>query len=356
MPDAAEGMPGAAVKRVRLTRRVFEGKTLDIHSHAGVSLKAYACQEYPYAATIEGLAGQQAAHGVDANVVFPFTADLFFDPVWLAKGRNRPARRPLSPSPYAVENELLLREAYEFCPELSARFLPFVSVDPGRKIREQERALRALARRFPVYGIKINPVLCQSRITGLLGRGGALLDLAREMDWPLLLHTTSVLEEAYSNADLTFRVVERNPDLRWCLAHAILFHRGWLRRADGMPNVWVDTAALKIQVQLVRDNPDVLPRPQRLDADFRDHRKVMRALMDEFPDTIVWGSDAPAYSYICRRMQSEGVFTEFRLKATYADEVEALDALPPALRRRACNANSLDFLFGNEKEMKKGTL
>jgi hypothetical protein len=72
----------------------------------------------------------------------------------------------------------------------------------------------------------------------------------------------------------------------------------------------------------------------------------MRTLMDRFPDTIIWGSDTPAYSYITRRKQAEGVFVDFRLKASYFDEIEALKSLPPALMRRASNLNSLEFLFG----------
>jgi len=70
-------------------------------------------------------------------------------------------------------------------------------------------------------------------------------------------------------------------------------------------------------------------------------------LMERFPDTVIWGTDAPAYSYICDRLDSEGNFVEFRLKGTYEQEKEALDSLPPDLRVRACSKNSLAFLFGH---------
>ena len=332
----------------RLHRAGLAGRVIDVHSHAGVSLKTYACQEYPYAATIEGLAAHQRAAGVDVNVVFPFSADLFFDPVALVRrGACRPARRPFSPAPYATENELLLREVFEFCPETQHRFLPFVSVDPGRKPAEQVRLLTDLASRYPIYGIKINPVICQSRITHLLGRGRPLLDLARAHRWPLLLHTTPQPNESYSNADLTFRVIERNPDLRFCLAHAIGFHRDYLRRAADLPNVWVDTAALKIQVQCAHEGNPLMPAAgDRLDTDYSDHRRVMRALAERYPDRILWGTDAPAYAYICRRLQAKGVYAEFRLKARYEDEVAALRALPPRLQRKVAGANTLDFIFG----------
>ena len=158
----------------KLTRAALAGQIIDGHSHAGLSIKAYAANEYPYAQTIEGLRFQQRTGPVSVNVVFPFTADLFFEPAELLAGRLTPAAQPLSPQPYASENRMLLRELYDFCPELTPHFLPFVSVDPSRCVREQIQSLQALAAAYPIYGIKINPVGCQAHATEFLGRGGLL--------------------------------------------------------------------------------------------------------------------------------------------------------------------------------------
>lgn len=335
------------MKLRRYRKKDLTGRIIDVHSHLGVSLKMYACQEYPFAETLEGLRYRQIVGGVDVNVVFPFTPDLFFDPVALCRGQNVPAQRPLSPAPYAVENERVLRDVYSYCPEFQGHFLPFVSIDPGRAVKAQLRRLDALAEEFPIYGIKVNPILCQSRITELLDRGRPLVDWARQHNLPFLLHTTSEEEEQYSRASLAFQVVERYPDMRFCLAHVIAFHKDFLLRADALPNVWVDTGAFTILTRLVRQSGRFIPRgAHRLEGDFRHPGKVMRNLVERFPDTIVWGTDTPAYSYICRRKQAEGLFHEFRLKANYEDEVAALNALPPKLRRKVANQNTLDFIFG----------
>jgi predicted TIM-barrel fold metal-dependent hydrolase len=327
----------------------LEGKLIDIHSHAGVHLKAYICAEYPYACSIETIACHQKMAGVDVNVVFPFSADLFFDSLYLKKGICRPSVRSVSPSPYAIENQLLLREVYEFCPEYSGRFLPFISIDPGRSVAKQIKNILMLEKKYPIYGIKISPVICQSRITALLGEGRDFLDLVREKNWPLLLHTTVHKEEKYSNAAMAFEVIEKNQDIRFCLAHCIGFHDRYLRLADMMKNVWVDTAALKIQVQMARENsPIVAGKRERFKADYRDHRATMKALAEEFPDTIIWGTDAPAYSYICRRKQADGVYMDFVLKARYEDEIAALNSLPDRLKVNLSNHNSIKFIFGSE--------
>jgi predicted TIM-barrel fold metal-dependent hydrolase len=144
-------------------------------------------------------------------------------------------------------------------------------------------------------------------------------------------------------------VVDANPQVRFCLAHSIAFHRGYLDRAARMDNVWVDTSAATIQVQLAREGSLLIAAgADRFDADYSDHRRVIKGLVDAYPDTILWGSDAPAYSYIVRRRQGEGPddFEDFRLKATYEDEVAAIDLLTDEERRAVTNTNTLKFLFG----------
>jgi len=111
--------------------------------------------------------------------------------------------------------------------------------------------------------------------------------------------------------------------------------------------VWVDTSALKIQVQCARENSTVMaPADERFPGDYTDHTAIMRALVRSFPDTIIWGADAPAYTYICRRKQGENSWVDFRLTGSYEDEKAALDVLDDASRTRVANTNTLAFLFG----------
>ncbi|MGC9066069.1 MAG: amidohydrolase family protein [Candidatus Ratteibacteria bacterium] len=324
-------------------------KIIDIHSHSGVSLKAYMNQEYPYAETIEGLAFRQETYGIDVNVVFPMSSDLFFDLYYLKKGICKSAKRALSPVPYEIENSLLLKEVYSFCPEYEGRFIPFISVDPGRVVKKQVKNILNFEKQYKIYGIKIVPVICQSSILCLLDEGKVFIDIARERNWPLLIHTTVHKEEKFSHARLVFKVIEKNPDVRFCLAHCIGFDKNYLNLADSMDHVWVDTSALTIQVQLARENhPIAAPEKDRFDADYSDHKKVLRSLVEAFPETIIWGTDTPTYSYIARRKQGTGKdsFVEIWLKATYIDEVDALNVLPENMKMNIANKNSINFLSG----------
>ena len=331
-----------------LTRNDLKGKVIDVHSHVGIALKEYCCGEYPYAQTADGIYYQQLAGGVDVNVVFPFMPDLFFEPTKLLRGEKVPAREPLSKSPYATDNLILMREVFDYCPDRSHRFLPFVSLDPGRCVAEQLAALERLDEQYPIYGIKIHPVGCQSHALEFLGKGEPFLDFAQERDIPFLFHATTVPNDEYSQASDILQIAQSRPALRFCLAHCLFFHYELLEQASRMPNVWVDTAALKIQVdvllQLVGEG--IVKASDLLDIDYSDYREVMVFLCTTYPDTILWGTDSPAFTYHCRRNQGDDMYQEFALKGRYEDEVAALNALPEELRRKASNTNTQDFLFG----------
>jgi len=328
----------------------LRGKVIDSHVHLGISVKSYASMEFPYAQSLEDHYYRQLCGGVDASIVFPYAPDLYFDPQALVRrGECVPGNPPISPTPYGIENRMVIREIFEYFPELAQRFIPFISFDPGRAVEDQIQAALELERQWPIYGIKIVPVLCQSPVTCLLKEGLPIIEFARERNLPILLHTTPDSSERYSYTPMTFEVVEQNLDVRFCLAHCIGFSRAHLDRANELPNVFVDTAALKIQAQLMHEDCESVPdHEKRFPTNYADHKSVMMDLMRAYPNTLIWGSDAPAYSYFCHRKQGEDYYVDFKLKARYEDEVAALDALPADLRTQASNTNTLRFLFGEE--------
>jgi predicted TIM-barrel fold metal-dependent hydrolase len=330
-----------------ILRQDLAGKVVDVHAHAGISTRAFAGNGFPYCSSIEDLYYRQSSNGVDCSVVFPTAPELFFDiPTLVRTGKLVPAAQPLSPAPYVQENRMLLNDVFRFCPEKASHFLPFVSVDPGRKVQEQLSALREFVQEFPIYGLKIAPIACQTRVTKLLEEGEVFLEFAGDRNWPVLFHVTADTTEGFSGAKETFQVMEKHPEIRYCLAHCISLHRGYLERADAMPNVWVDTSALKIQVQLAYENSPVMAiPPDRLECDCSDHLKVMQSLVEHFPRTIVWGSDAPYHSYMTRRLQAEGQYYDFRLKGTFEQEKAAWDVLSPDQRQQLAS-NTLQFIFG----------
>lgn len=326
----------------------LQDKVIDVHSHAGVELKVYARMEYPYAQSVESLYYRQLAGGIDVNVVFPFSGDLYFDPNKLRFGVREPASDPISPTPYAIENRTILREIFDYCPEHAERFVPFVSADPARDVAGQVKDLDSLSNEYPIYGYKINPVGCQSAAIRLLDEGRPLLELAESKNWPILFHAAPGILDSYSQAEHILQIAGEFPGIRFCLAHCLLFHENLLNQAEAMDNVWVDTAAMKIQVDCVRNlvAEGKVSKDDLLDVDLNNYTQVTQAIVSRYPDMILWGSDAPAYTYVCKRLQGNDTYQEFRLKGTYEDEVGALRCLPDELQKKVSNQNTLRFLFG----------
>lgn len=330
-----------------ITRSKLQGKITDCHSHVGMSIKSYARLEHPYGQTLESLFYKQRTQNVDVNVVFPYGGDLFFKLKALIDGGiNIPDKKPVSEVPFGIENTMVMREIFEFNPELQDKFIPFVSADTERKVASQVKFLQKLEKKYPVYGIKINPATSQAKISSLLQKGAPLLRYARERNIPFLLHTSPDPGDYYSNAKDALKAAEKNPEIRFALAHALVFHKGYLDAANEMPNVWVDTAALKIQADFFM-REKFFNRYKAIEADFTDHKKVMRTLAELYPRTIIWGSDAPAYSYNCKRREGKDTFREFSLKGSYKDEKSALDSLPAVLKKKVANGNTLNWLFGD---------
>jgi hypothetical protein len=331
------------------TRRELEGKIIDGHTHVGQSAGSFATMSFPYSQSLEDLCYRLKHCGVDMAVTFPWGTNLYFDQSALLAGRSVPARRPISPTPYGIENRMVFKEAFEFCPQLGRRVLPGICIDPRRDVMGQIELARELEKQYPIYVLKLIPISVQVGVKNLTTYGRAFLDFAAERDIPFLIHSTIAAGDRWSQVADILDIAERHQFLRFCLAHLAGADKEHLRRADALPNVWVDTSALKIQVQIVHEGGPLMARgKRRFPADYSDHRKVLRALVEAFPHTIIWASDSPAYSYMTDRRDSTGRYVSFRLRGTYEDEVAALNYLTPAMRLRAANRNTLDFLFGRK--------
>ncbi len=333
--------------RSRPGARAFAGKVIDVHTHVGISTTAYLAGNYPYCQSVEDLLLRLDAHRVDCAVAFPLGACSYFDTRrFLSERRRVPARPRLSPAPYVVENRLLCEEVYQRVPGAAGRVLPFAGIDPGRSVRAQIRALEALLDEYPVYGLKAVGVSIQSSHRHLLGKGEAFLRLAEERDLPVLLHSTAYEGDRFSHTRINLAVARARPGVRFCLAHCLGFDRLHLEEADAMPNVWVDSAAMKIQIE---PQEILAPPERRFASDYTDHRIVFRDLVRAFPRSMLWGSDSPFYTYMEPRRYPDGSTVHFVLQGTYGQERASLEKLEPAEAIRVANRNTLRFLFGPAK-------
>jgi len=312
---------------------------IDCHNHIGVDLGLYGRGEFPYAQHAETLARQGEPLGITRWIVFPMVAHLALNFAALRAGRVT-AEGAFERVPYAWENRRLMQEVYEFFPALGRVMLPFAMFDAARETALQARELRALREKYRFYGLKTQTTMTESPITHLRNEGGVFLDLAREWDIPLLIHSSVIESDIWAQARDIIDIAADNANVRFCIAHSCRFDRPQLERIAALPNCWFDCSAHGIHCQLARENnPVVAPLSRRFTSDYAQPAKVLWDMARAFPGKLLWGSDSPFYSFIA---QTEN--EQLSLLSSYEQEVEFFMALPEEMRKEIAEHNTLRFL------------
>ncbi len=311
---------------------------IDCHNHVGADVMFYLRGDFPYAQHLVTMTDEGGALGVDRWIVFPFVINLSFDIASLRRGEIVPGG--LERVPYAFENRRLLHEIYELFPEQGKRCLPFVMLDPMREQAAQITELRKLRADFPFYGLKLQTTMLQSFIRTLGEEGRGFIELAAEWDIPFIIHSSVGPDDPWAQASDILDIAERFPHVRFCLAHSCRYDRECLDRVNALPNTWFDCSAHCIHCEgAIRDLPYIAERARRFDSDYANPARVIADLAAAYPSKFLWGSDSPYYSYVAM-LGSERI----ALISTYAKEVAALRANPPAVVERIAHQNTLAYL------------
>jgi predicted TIM-barrel fold metal-dependent hydrolase len=334
----------------RLPHHLRRGiRLIDVHSHVGVEPSLYLTHGFPFAHHLHAAHEENRRIGVTHAVVFPFCTSLYYDLPALQKGKIRLDRR-IGDAPFHFENEQLLRQLYDLFPQYRSMFIPFAIVDTLRETRRQVRVLTQLIDRYPFFGLKVHPRATQARL-GTLGaaEGRPILEFAKAHDLPLLFHTAYPgSPDPYSRIADLLDLARAHPTVRFCAAHFCGFHQKTFEEAARRDNVWVDSAAMGIGCDLVVQKSNIYESgPERIPSDYRDPARVFVDLARRFPDTFMWGTDNPAYSYVSMmRAKRGGPPTMIKLWSTMEREKSLLRYVSGRLRRKVTVENALRFLEG----------
>ena len=234
----------------------------------------------------------------------------------------------------------MCHEVYQLMADRSQGVLPFAMFDPGREVPAQIAALRQLGGEYRIHGLKTQPTILQSPITALHGEGRPFLELAQEWNVPLLIHSSILPADIYSQAADILDIAEAWPSVRFNVAHSCRFDKPSLDRLAGLPNCWFDVSAHGIHCELaLLDHPAVAVPERRFGSDFTTPATVLRDLALAYPDKILWGSDSPYYSFVA---EIEG--HNFALLSTFERETSFVRALPGELLELAGWKNPIAWL------------
>ncbi len=159
-------------------------------------------------------------------------------------------------------------------------------------------------------------------------------------DIPVLIHSSYVNEDPWSQSSDILDLAEAHSDIRFCLAHSCRFDRACLARLAALPNCWFDCSAHGIHCDAVlRELPIIAPKNERFPSDYTRPEQVLANLAESYPDRLMWGTDSPFYSYVARHKDSL-----VSLRSSYAREASCLQALSGDALDRITRGNILEFL------------
>mgnify|MGYP005844309217 CR=1 FL=1 len=313
-------------------------RIIDAHNHIGVELLFYLHGDYPYGQDLCSMIENRAAEPITDWIVFPFVTNQSFSTAAMREGRIEVS--PEAPVPYAFENRRLLQEVHDYFPEYTQKVIPFVMLDPARRVPEQVEALRSLRNEYAFSGFKIQATIIQSPIRSLMDNGAPLLDLAREWHLPFTIHSSIAENDPWSPCSDILDIAEANQDVHFCLAHSCRFDLPSLERLASLPNVWFDCSAHRIHCESVlRNLPNIATPSRRFPSDYRDPARVLADLHEAFPGKLIWGSDSPFYSWIT----SSGRLP-FKLKSSYKAESDCLLAQDPNVIQDIACKHTLQYI------------
>lgn len=312
---------------------------IDNHVHIGVDPLFYFQGWSPYCLDLPQLQLEAEGTGIEQWVVFPFVSYSALDPGALRQGRIEPGGGEV---PYRFENRRLSEDLGRLEPGVRAGFRQFLMADPGRQAADQVEEWGSLAGGHRFHGIKIQATIIRSPIMSLLAGARCMLDFAEERNLPLLIHSSIDPSDTWSACADILRVVEARPGIRFVLAHSCRFHRESLDRVAALPNAWFDCSAHVIHCQCAERNLPVVAAPaERFSSDYSSPKTVLRDLAAAYPDKLIWGSDAPFYSYADKDIQ---------LHSSYRREAAVLDALSSGQQELVSHRNTLAWLKGQAPE------
>jgi predicted TIM-barrel fold metal-dependent hydrolase len=330
-----------------IIRKVKAGPcVIDNHTHVGVDYKSYVDFGYPYCLSFEDLVVRMKHLGIDYSVVLPFGGSSYY--------RLRPSDpskvetcTDFSAFPYEIENRNLFTEIYDVFPEYAEMALPFVIFDPSRKAQEQVGLFEELQDRRPLFGLKTCTTYIQSFVKDIETVGRPILDFACRHGLPLLFHSSYDKADPWASAYDIVEFAEHHPEVRVCIAHTARFIRAVLDRAAALPNCFVDVSAFDIHCLLARrEHRAIPPCGERFAADYNDPPTVLRKLADEYPDTLIWGTDTPGNYYMRKYYDGNGMLVDVSLKSSFDTETRILRSLPAAEIERITWRNTVRFLCG----------
>ena len=179
--------------------------------------------------------------------------------------------------------------------------------------------------------------------------GSRFIEFLLKYDLPLVVHSSACAvsdKEGLSYPGDIVKIALKYPKLRICIAHMAHFSKYVfeLIKKENICNIFVDTSPflhLCMISNLLSDN-------NWLALDYKNPQYVLKYMVREFPEHILWGSDFP-FNYTCN------LNNKFHDKNyenySYENNLAVLNTLNKDDIKRIAHDNVIRFLYGNNENI-----
>lgn len=320
---------------------VFNNKIIDCHTHVGVMISGLFSAKYPYVQDMVGLLETIKSNGVDYAISFPMPA--FFCSYGLEnKVKNRSIISNIFEEiPYRYANYRLLLESHVLSRQ---KILPFLMFSLNYAVEEQLSLIKEWESKYYIYGLKYYPDSDGIHLEHFIKKGKKIIDYAISKNYPIVIHSSvdSVLgKESFSDPMDIVKIAKDIPELRIAMAHMGHFNADAIKFITryNLENIYLDVSPFKHICAIRNINKSELA----LNLPYDNPVQVLKCLLGEFPNNLIWGSDMP-FNFTCdlNNKDHNRNYSGF----LYKDNMKILGALSKDKILDICSNNTRKFIFG----------
>lgn len=315
-----------------LTKNSFNKTTIiDAHTHCcGINIQNFMKLSYPYSCNVSELLLRMENSDIDYSIAFPIPTSPVIIENLFTYVNNDAGNSTLWF--LNLINEHFLKEVELFGKK---KILPFVLLSIKESMLEQIDNIKALSKKYDIYGIKIHPTNDETPIQTLVDNSTVISEL-NKLNLPIILHSSS--KDPYCYANDILKLAKKLPDTRICIAHAGRLQQSFIEQLKEYRNVWIDVAPTIFLSQIFNQYPPSLEDH----IDFVHPENLVYYLFEKFPDKVLWGTDYPWVlgGHLSKFQGHQGDL--------YEKNINILRSFPSQMSYQLSNQNVLQFLFGEQ--------
>lgn len=316
----------------------LENTFIDAHTHiGGVSYTNMLLGGYPYSQSVDELLKEMNTNGISHAITTPFPVFYGHRKEVLVDEALAQVLLQYEKFPYCFANRMMLEEIKIFG---EGRFFPFVLMALNKDLEKQIEYISKLSEKYKIYGVKLYTVYDNVCLSEMIN-SHIFTEFLKRYKYPIMIHSSF---DGAGDANDIVKFAEAYPEININIAHMARFKKKSLEEIKKLSNVYLDFSPFLMLCEFMKNIKKDDGNGVFCDLNYEDPFDVLCYITEEFPQKIMYGSDAPFYTVF----EYSDMKSKEETRFVYKDTVKLLYKLPENIRERIVSKNVIDFLFGKK--------